>query len=204
MAYTIEEAIRKIKENSKEKFEATVEAHINLNLEKNQNVRFTTTLPHGTGKEQIIAVFASEEISEADMQLKESDISKIEKGEIKPGQDFDLLIAEPAFMSKIAKVAPILGPAGMMPNPKSGTVTEDIGKAVEDFKSGQIEIRTEPSAPIIHTVVGKVTWENKKLSENVEALITSLRQNKPQKAKVSWIESLYLKSTMGRAYEIDF
>jgi large subunit ribosomal protein L1 len=203
MEYSIKEAIKAVKNNSTEKFDATVEVHINLNIDKSQSVRFTTTLPHGTGKERKIAVFASKQIEGADLQLKEEDIASIEKGDLKPGEDFDVLIAEPSFMSKVAKVAPILGPAGLMPNPKSGTVTEDVEQTVKEFKLGQIEIRTEPSAPIIHTIIGKVSWEEDKLIDNLNALITGIRQNKPQKAKVTWIESVFVKSSMGKAHKVN-
>lgn len=203
MEYSIEEAIQVVKDNSKEKFDATVEVHINLNLEKSQSVRFTTTLPHGTGKERKIAVLSSKTIPEADLSLKESDIEDIEKGNLKPGTDFDVLITEPSFMPKIAKVAPILGPAGVMPNPKSGTLTSEVEETVKDYKQGQIEIRTEPSAPIIHTIIGKVSWDAQKLVDNFHTLITGIRQNKPQKAKVTWIDSVYVKSSMGEAYKVE-
>ena len=105
MKYNIKDAIKEIKAKSKEKFEATVEAHINLDLDKGQNVRYTTTLPHGTGKTKKIAVFASNNIESADLNLSESDIQKIEKGELVAGKDFDILITEPKFMPKVAKVA---------------------------------------------------------------------------------------------------
>lgn len=202
MSYSIEEAITRVKESSKVKFDATVEVHINLNLDKNQNVRFTTTLPEGTAKQRKVAVFASENIEEADLQLKEADLPKIKNGEIKPGEDFDVLIAQPQFMSKIAQVAPILGPAGVMPNPKSGTVTENVKETVKDFKSGQIEIRTEPSAPIIHVPIGKVSWKEDRLIKNLDHLLSTLKSNKPQGSKPAWISSAFVTSTMGPSFEI--
>jgi large subunit ribosomal protein L1 len=203
MTFRPEETIKKVKENSKENFDASVEVHINLKKEKGQNTRFTTTLPEGTGQERKVAVFASEEIPSADLELRESDIEKIKKGELTPNEDFDVLIAEPRFMSKIAKVAPILGPAGLMPNPKSGTVTDNVKETVEKFKSGQVEIRTEPSAPIIHTVIGKVSWKDEKLVNNLTHLLTELKSNRPVGAKMNWIESVYVTSSMGPSFEVE-
>ena len=110
--YTILEAIKLVKANSKEKFDSTIELHINLNLDKSQSIRFTTALPKGTGKTKKVAVMASKKVSGADIELSETDLSKIEKGEIRPKVDFDILISEPQYMAKIAKVAEILGPAG--------------------------------------------------------------------------------------------
>ena len=203
MKYNVKEAIKEIKDKSQENFVASVEIHINLDLEKDQNIRFNIVLPHGTGKTKKIAVLASQKIEDADLNLVESDIQKIEKGEIVAKRDFDILITEPKFMPKIAKVANILGPAGVMPNPKSGTVTDKIEETVDKYKHGQIEIRTEPSAPIIHTMVGKINWESEKLEENILALLTSLRQNRPIKAKPSFIKSAFLKTTMGKSIELE-
>jgi len=204
MTNNIEETIKKIKESAKEKFDASVEVHINLNLpKKDTKVRFTITLPEGTGKERKVAVLASKNIAGADVQLTESDIEKIKKGNLIPGKDFDVLVAEPAFMTKIAKVAAILGPAGLMPNPKSGTVTDNVESVVQKFKLGQIEIRTEASAPIIHTTIGKVSWEEKKLVSNLNHLLTVLRSNRPIGVKPNWIKSIYVTSSMGKSFALD-
>jgi large subunit ribosomal protein L1 len=166
-------------------------------------IRFTTVLPNGTGKTVKVAVFASTEIKEADLNLKEEDLDLIISGKLRVGNDFDLLVAEPAFMSKIAKVARVLGPAGVMPNPKNGTVTSDVKKAVEQLKKGKIEIRTEQNFPIIHTVIGKSSFEAKQLEENLADITTSLKQNRPSKAKPDWIKSIFLSSTMGGSYQLD-
>ncbi len=198
----IADAIKHIKENAREKFEATVEVHINLDLGKGQQVRYTTTLPHGTGKTKKIAVFASKDVPGADLNLTEADLEKIKAGDLAVGRDFDIVIAEPQFMPKIAKVATILGPAGAMPNPKSGTVTKDVAETVEKFRKGQIEVRTENSAPLIHTIIGKISWDDDKLTENFNWLMTSLRQNKPAKAKSNFIQKVFVKSTMGKAVEV--
>jgi len=171
--------------------------------EKDKNVRFTTTLPEGTGKERKVAVLASKDVPNADVQLKEADIEKIKKGKIIPGKDFDVLISEPMYMPKIAKVAAILGPAGVMPNPKSGTVTNDVEKAVKEFKLGQVEIRKEASAPIIHTAIGKVSWEDERLTSNLKHLLTVLRSNRPSGTKPNWIKSIYVTSSMGKSFALD-
>lgn len=203
MKYSVKEGIKKIKDESHENFVASVEIHINLDLEKDQNVRFSIVLPHGTGKTKKVAVLASQKIENADLNLAESDIQRIENGEILAKRDFDVLITEPKFMPKIAKVASILGPAGVMPNPKSGTVTEKVEETVEKFKRGQVEIRTEASAPIIHAMVGKINWETEKLEENILTLLASLRQNRPIKAKPAFIKSAFLKTTMGKSVELE-
>ena len=199
------EAIQKVKETSKTKFDPTVEVHINLELEKKgeQSVRFTTTLPHGTGKTKKVAVFASRKVPNADLELTEDDIAKIDKNTIRPKVDFDMLVAEPKFMPKLAKVAKILGPAGVMPNPKTGTVTEDVEKAVEQIKKGKIEVRTEPVAPVIHTIIGKKSFEDNKLEENFNELISAIRSNKPAKAKPNFIRSVFITSTMGPSFSVD-
>ena len=133
MKYSIKEAVKKLIEAKREKFDATVEMHINLNTDpkkQDQQIRFTTILPAGTGKSKKVAVMASEKVPNADLELTENDIKKIEDGNLKIGRDFDLIVTEPQFMAKLAKAARILGPAGVMPNPKTGTVTDNVEKAV--------------------------------------------------------------------------
>jgi large subunit ribosomal protein L1 len=203
--YTIEEAIKKVKETSKTKFDPTIELHVNLSLDKkaDQSVRFILNLPHGTGKTPKVAVLSSGKVKNADLELTEADLGKIEKGEIKPKVDFDVLVAEPRFMSKLAKIAKVLGPAGAMPNPKTGTVTEEVEKTVEQIKKGKVEIRTEPNAPVIHTILGKCSFEDTKLVENYQEVIGAIKSNKPQKAKPDWIKSVYINSTMGSSYQVE-
>ena len=205
---TIEKAITELKRTSKTKFDATVEVHINLKIDPKKNdetVRTTTILPHGTGKDKKVAVFSSKTVKEADIQLTEADLKKIEKGTLKPGVDFDVIVSEPRFMAKIASVARILGPQGMMPNPKSGTVTEDVEKAVKQIKGGKIEIRNEVNAPIIHSIIGKVSFEDKKLIENFNELLSAVRQAKPQKVKPdTYISSVFVCTTMGKSYGVAF
>jgi len=204
--FTIDEAIKKAKDASKTKFDATVELHINLLQDKKKtetNIRFTTVLPHGTGKTKKVAVLASKKIANADLELTEADIEKIEKGEIRPRTDFEVLIAEPRYMPKLAKVAKILGPAGTMPNPKIGTVTENVEEAVNQMKKGKIEIRTEKDHPVIHTLLGKVSFQDIALKENFYEIYNTLKQNKPAKAKQDWIKSVYLSTSMGPSIQIN-
>lgn len=203
---TIQEAVKNIKESSKENFDATIEVHINLDIDTSkadQIIRYITVLPNGTGKNKKVAVLASKKVVNADIELNEEDIDKIILGKLKPKVDFDVLIAEPRYMPKLAKAAKVLGPAGMMPNPKTGTVTENVEKAVEDTKKGKIEVKNEKDFPIIHTIIGKVSFSEDALIDNFNALITSLRQSRPQKAKPNWIESIYIASTMGKSFNID-
>jgi large subunit ribosomal protein L1 len=204
--YKLGEAIKKLKESKKENFDATIELHINLDLDVtkgDQNVRFSTTLPHGTGKSKRVAVLASKKVPNADLELSESDLDKIEKGQIRPKVDFDVFVAETKFMPKIARVAKILGPAGVMPNPKTGTVSDDVQKAVEQIKKGKVEVKTEKDLPIIHTIIGKVSFDEKQLLENFKEITGTLKQNKPPKSKPEWIKSVYLSSTMGSSLKID-
>lgn len=200
----IVDALEFVKKNCKAKFDSTIEVHINCALDKGkqESVKFSLTLPHGTGKSKKIAVMASKKITGADIELMESDVEKLEKGQIKPKSDFDILLVEPRYMSKLAKVAKILGPAGMMPNPKNGTVTEDIQKAVEQFKKGRVEVRTEPNGSVIHTIIGKRSFSTPTLEENYQELMSSLASNKPPKAESGWIKSVFISATMSPSVEL--
>ena len=130
-------------------------------------------------------------------------MTKIEKGKIKPKTDFDVLIVEPSAMGKFGKLGPILGPAGVMPNPKTGTVTDNVAEAVEQFKKGKVELRNEITAPILHTLIGKVSFEEKQLTENFMEVWSTLKSNKPQKAKPEWIKNCFISSSMGSSIEVD-
>jgi|SRR3989338_93812 len=204
-SYTLNEALEKVKSSAKTKFDSTIEIHVNLLLDTEkieQPVRFTTVLPKGTGRGVKVAVFASKNVKSADLNLSESDIAKIEKGELKPKVDFDVLISEPMYMSKLAKVAKILGPAGVMPNPKSGTVTENVEKAVEQVKKGKIEVKMEQTAPVLHTILGKQSFSVEDLTANFNEFFGTLKQNKPSKATPDWIKSVFISSTMGSSFKI--
>lgn len=201
--YPIEEALKKVKSESKAKFDASVEVHINLDIDPNkQNIRFSLSLPNGTGKTKKIAVLSSGKVEGADVNLTEEDLPKIEQGKIKPNVDFDILITEPRYMPVLAKYAKILGPAGAMPNPKNGTVTEEISKSISQFKKGKMEIKTEKMAPIIHTIIGKVSFDEKSLADNYIELISALKVNKPAKTVPLWIKSVFISSTMGPSVKV--
>jgi large subunit ribosomal protein L1 len=201
----IQEAIKTIKQNAKEKFDASVELHINLDVDitKGQTVRYTTVLPNGTGKTKKVAVLSSQNIKSADLELSEEDIDKIISGKIKPKVDFEVLITEPKYMAKLAKAAKVLGPMGLMPNPKTGTVTENVEKAVEETKKGKVEIKTEKDAPLIHTILGKLSFEDKALVENFNAVITTLNQNRPAKTNPVWIKNIFVASSMGKSVPVE-
>ena len=202
----IEQAIETVKQSCKAKFDSTIEVHFNLGLDpkkQEQQIRVTTTLPNGTGKTKKVAVMCAKPVKNADLELSESDISKIESNAIKPGSDFDVLVVEPSYMPKIAKVARILGPKGMMPNPKNGTVAQDVEAAVEEIKKGQVELKMEQLAPIMHTVIGKKSFDTKKLVENFEEVIKTLNKNKPQKAKPDWINSCFVSASMSPSVQVD-
>ncbi|MEK7595695.1 MAG: 50S ribosomal protein L1 [Patescibacteria group bacterium] len=198
--YPLNEAIELVKSTSYSKFDGTVEAHFNLQIDvkaPEQNIRTTVSLPHGTGKAVKIAAFSSGSVNGADLTLNEEDIALIEQGKLKPGIDFEKVVAEPAFMPKLAKIARILGPRGMMPNPKTGTVSENLEKVVTELKKGKVEVRNETNAPIIHTRIGKVSFENDALKENFLEILKTLKANKPQKVQPTWIKSCFLSATMG-------
>ncbi len=206
MKYSIKEAVKKLIEAKREKFDATVEMHINLNTDpkkQDQQIRFTTILPAGTGKSKKVAVMASEKVPNADLELTENDIKKIEDGNLKIGRDFDLIVTEPQFMAKLAKAARILGPAGVMPNPKTGTVTDNVEKAVEQIKKGKIEVKTEQNHPIIHTIVGKTTFKDADLEKNINELVSVLKQHKPSKIKGEFIKSAFISSSMGPSFKLE-
>lgn len=204
-AYPINEAVKKVKAGSKAKFDATVELHINLDIDPvKQNIRFQVNLPHGTGKTKKVAVLSSKKVANADISLIEADLPKIESGEIKPKTDFEVLITEPRYMPMLAKYAKILGLAGVMPNPKNGTVSEDVEKALEQIKKGKVDIKTEKDAPLIHTIIGKTSFEDKVLEENLTEVINVLKQNKPSKTNPIWIKSIYIASSMGPSVKVAF
>jgi len=170
--YPLDEALPLVKKTSYTKFDGTVELHINLRPEvlgEKKDVRGTVRLPHGTGK-QVRVVVADDAV-----------LSEIEAGKI----NFDILVAQPAMMPKLAKVARILGPKGLMPNPKTGTVTEDVEKKAKELSTGLTNYKTEPEQPIIHMSVGKISFEDKQLVENILAVIDAIGRGKIGKVSIS-------------------
>lgn len=181
--YPTEEAIRLMKQTSLTRFDGSVEIHINLNplsLGEKTDVRGTVILPHGTGK-TVNVVEASEAI-----------IAEIEAGDI----NFDILVARPSMMPKLAKVAKILGPKGLMPNPKTGTVTEDIDKRIKELSTGKVNFKTEPDNPIIHLIVGKVSFDEAKIGDNIKAILEAVGRNK--------ISKVTLTATMGPGIKVAY
>lgn len=206
--YTPEEAIKILKECSKcRKFVETMEISMNLGVDPkhaDQNVRGVVSLPHGTGASVRVAVFAKDDKAKeakeagADIVGAEDLIDAINGGQI----DFDRAIATPDMMALVGRVAKVLGPKGLMPNPKLGTVTPDVAKAVKDAKGGAIEFRAE-KAGIVHAGVGKMSFEDQQLAENIRAFVDAIQKAKPSGAKGAYIKRVSLTSTMGPGIKLD-
>lgn len=205
--YNLKEAAELTIKTSTVKFDATVELHIRLNVDPkqaDQNIRDTVVLPAGTGKTLRIAVFADAngvtdaKKAGADIAAGEEFLQQLEKGEI----NFDVLIATPAMMPKLGKYARVLGPKGLMPNPKSGTVTTDVAKAVNEAKAGKVEYRVD-STGIIHAGVGKVSFGAEKILDNAKALLASIKGNKPSSIKGTYVNSVHASTSMGPSVPID-
>ncbi|HET9173693.1 MAG TPA: 50S ribosomal protein L1 [Candidatus Saccharimonadales bacterium] len=193
--YSLEEAVLLAKQTNTAKFDSTVELHVRLGVDPrqaDQNIRDNLILPAGTGRKVRVAVFDDASAPDADISGVEVITKLLEKSQL----DFDVLIASPAQMPKLGKYARLLGPRGLMPNPKSGTVTTDIAKAVAEAKAGRVEYRVD-STGIIHIGVGKVSFDAAKLAENIQAVLASLKANKPASVKGVYFKSAYLATTMG-------
>jgi len=205
--YNIGDALNLLKETSTAKFLETVELHVNLNINPkypDQQLRATVILPHGTGKKiKIAALVAESEIKnakEAGAELVDSDqlLNNIGKGLI----NFDVLIATPEMMPKLAKLGRILGPKGLMPSPKSGTVTDNIKKTIEDFKKGKFEYKADKTG-IVHVSFGKSDFSELKLIENINSLYLSILNNRPLGVKGKYFKSIFICSSMGPSIQID-
>lgn len=204
--YSPAEAVELLKKHTYAKFDPTVEAHFKLGvvIEKGEPaLRATVNLPHGTGKEIKVLLFAREKVAGADILGDETILGKIENGELKPGRDFQAVAAIPEMMPKIAKLGKILGPKGLMPNPKNGTVTSDPAKTIKNLKGGQLELKAEANTPLLHTRLGKLSFKTEQLVENLTAVIHALKAAKPGKTKGEYLQSLTLSSTMGPGIKVE-
>ncbi len=200
-AYSFEEAAKIVKDNAKAKFDETVELHVKLGIDTkkaDQQVRTTVVLPHGTGKTKRIAVIAKGEHAQeaqkagADRVGADDIVEEVIKGKI----DFDVLVATPDTMKDLAKAAKILGPRGMMPNPKSGTVTFDLANTIKALKAGRIEFKADAYG-IVHAIVGKASFDAAKLAENAKAVMDTILRVKPSTSKGVYVKSISMSSTMG-------
>ena len=205
--YSPLEAVKLVKEVAPAKFDETVEAHFRLGIDTrkaDQNIRGSISLPHGTGKTVRVAVFAegekAREAEEAGADVIGSDelVAAIQGGEI----NFDAAIATPNMMAKVGRIGKILGPRGLMPNPKLGTVTMDVAKMVGELKAGRVEYRADRYG-ICHVPLGRVSFDDQKLVENYAALYTEILRVKPSSAKGRYVKSIALSSTMGPGVKVD-
>jgi large subunit ribosomal protein L1 len=203
----LEEAIAYLKETATAKFVESVELHANLNINPkyaDQQLRTTVTLPHGVGKKTVIAVltntenFKEAESAGADIVGNDELIEKITQGNI----DFDLLIATPNMMPKLAKLGRVLGPKGLMPSPKSGTVSTILNETITDFKKGKFEYKADKTG-IVHVNFGKSNFTNSQLIENLKSLYQSIEQNRPSGVKGKYFKSLFICTTMGPSLKLD-
>lgn len=205
--YSLDEALDLATKTSPVKFDATVELHVNLRVDPrhaDQNIRDNFVLPQGTGKSVRVAVFA--DVDDAAAATKAgADIAGIEEitKMLDKGQmDFDILIATPSQMAKLGKYARALGPRGLMPNPKSGTVTTDVAKAVSEAKAGRVEYRVD-STGIVHLGFGKVSFGKDRLLENAQAVLANIKGNKPASVKGSYVKAIHITTTMGPSITVE-
>ncbi|MFC5590216.1 50S ribosomal protein L1 [Sporosarcina soli] len=206
-SYDVKEAIALAKKTSTVNFDATVEVAFRLGIDTRKNdqqIRGAVVLPNGTGKTQRVLVFAKgEKLKEAeaagaDYAGDAEYINKIQQGWF----DFDVIVATPDMMGEVGKIGRVLGPKGLMPNPKTGTVTFDVAKAVEEIKAGKVEYRAD-KAGIIHAPIGKVSFDDAKLEENFATVFETIQKAKPAAAKGTYMKSVNITTTMGPAVKVD-
>ena len=207
-SYGVNEALELVQKTAKAKFDETVELHVKLGVDgrnADQQVRGVVVLPHGTGKSLKVLVIAkgdNADIAEkngADFVGAEDMVAKIQQGWL----GFDAVVTTPDMMPVISRVAKVLGPKGLMPNPKSGTVTTDVAKAIKEIKAGKVEYRLDKTN-IIHVMIGKVSFGTEKLQENLERVMEALIKAKPAAAKGTYLRSVSISSTMGPGIKVDY
>lgn len=206
--YGVDEAISLVKETSVTKFDSTVEVAIKLNIDakkSDQNLRGSFVLPNGTGKKKKVLVIAK---GEAATKAREAgadyvgDKDMIDKISHENWFDFDVIVATPDMMPELGKIGKVLGPKGLMPNPKTGTVTTDVVKAIEDINKGMVQYKNDANGNI-HTIIGKVSFDNAKLAENLRYVVTTVAKAKPASVKGVFINSITVTSTMGPGIKLD-
>ena len=207
-AYTKEEAVELVKKVSTSKFDGSVEVAIKLNLDtrkSDQQLRGAIVLPNGTGKSKRVLVLSKTNQAEVAKEAGADfvgDVDLVEKIEKENWLDFDVIIATPEMMPLLGKLGKVLGPRGLMPNPKTGTVTTDVKKAIDDVKKGRIEYRTD-SFGNVHSIIGKVSFDEKQLLENLDAFVGVIIKSKPAAAKGQYIKNISIAPTMGPGIKID-
>ena len=206
--YSVEEAIKLAKETSNSKFDSTLEVAMNLNLDvkkADQQLRGAVVLPNGTGKSKKILVLAKADKAKGAVSAGAEyvgDIDMIDKIAKENWFDFDVIIATPDMMPALGKIGKILGPKGLMPNPKTGTVTTDVKKAVEETKKGKVEYRTDTFGNV-HAIFGKASFDDAKLAENLKSFVEVILKAKPQTVKGNYVKNISISSTMGPGIKID-
>ena len=207
-AYSVDEAIKLVKSTTSAKFDETIEVAMNLNLDTrkaDQQLRGAVVLPNGTGKSAIVLVLAKGDQAKAAKEAGADfvgDVDMIEKIEKENWFAYDVIIATPEMMPLLGKIGKVLGPKGLMPNPKTGTVTMDVKKAIEDAKNGKVEYRTD-SFGNIHGIIGKASFDEKKLLQNLNTFVNTILKLKPASVKGNYVKNISISSTMGPGIRLD-
>ena len=206
--YSVEEAIKLVKETSNAKFDSTIEVSLNLNLDvkkADQQLRGAIVLPNGTGKTKKILVLAKGDHAKAAKEAGADFVGEVElitKIEKENWFDFDVIVATPEMMPALGKIGKLLGPKGLMPNPKTGTVTTDVAKAIDEIKKGKVNYRTD-SYGNIHGIIGKASFEDNKLAENLTTFVGVILKAKPSTVKGKYVKNISISSTMGPGIKLD-
>ena len=206
--YSVEEAIKLVKETSNAKFDSTIEVSLNLNLDvkkADQQLRGAIVLPNGTGKTKKILVLAKGDHAKAAKDAGADFVGEVElitKIEKENWFDFDVIVATPEMMPALGKIGKLLGPKGLMPNPKTGTVTTDVAKAIDEIKKGKVNYRTD-SYGNIHGIIGKASFEDNKLAENLTTFVGVILKAKPSTVKGKYVKNISISSTMGPGIKLD-